>query len=426
MDDIAAKKVAELWLNNQPERQRLKIFRISMLLCVIGCITFCITYAYAGRAEILPWIIYPYLVPTILALALSYTHFSERVVLATYLYLITINIATRLLAEPAYLIDAITFAAFVAGCYTLLRPKTALALTIYHFLGLCTAIILVYFFHPVPTLYHNSEGVHGFAVAAVTSSIVVWVMSHLQSRNAEKYFTELREKVLEILQLNQDQHLLLGVVLHDFSNDLMRAMMISERLRESSQDSDMGKRLDLALNSMGDLIAQLKRLRQGGGLGVDATGDPVRIGDVLDRARLGFRDLLKNCRVTLQVTGDVEATVAVPLIILSASIVNNLLSNAIKFSTPGQVVRVSVRRRDHAVAMTIVNVGPTTDSEGFRTAFDGGNPKSVVEHSERGLGLGLRIAVRFSERMGIKIWGEQVTLSESQVTTTVHLEIPVA
>lgn len=422
MKDVANQQVADFWIGDGPDRGRLKLFRILAILGAAVSCTHASIFAFYGKHSIVPYIVFPYFLPLMIALAMTYTRSRKRTPILTFFYLITVDIATRFVADPGYLIDVITFGAFVAGCYAILKARVALILTIYHAVGLIAVTLIVKYFSPFTIIYRNDEGFFSFAVAAFATAIVVWVMMHIQSRNAEGYFNNLQEKVLEVMQLNQDQRLLLGVVLHDFSNDLMRAMWISERLQADERDNDLPDRLNLALNSMADLIGQLKKLRQSSIEG--AGSEPVRIGDVIDRAALGFRDLLKQNRVQLQVSGDQELQVKVPMIIMSASIFNNLISNAIKFSSPGNSVKISIRKRGGLVGITIVNVGPPTDEQNFRAAIAGGTGHGEVSHADKGQNLGLLIASRFCERMGIDIWGEQVPTSAGLVSTTLQLQIP--
>ena len=102
-------------------------------------------------------------------------------------------------------------------------------------------------------------------------------------------------------------------------------------------------------------------------------------------------------------------------------VVGNLVDNAIKYSPDGGPVRVSVRREDEHVHLTVQDEGIGIPADQVARVFDIFYRTSEAERRRTpGLGLGLFITRGIVERHGGRIWAE----SGVGRGTTVHVVLP--
>jgi signal transduction histidine kinase len=125
----------------------------------------------------------------------------------------------------------------------------------------------------------------------------------------------------------------------------------------------------------------------------------VDIRNALDAAALGLQDRIAEKAVLL----DVRAASGVGSFVADErrvrQVLFNLLSNAISFSPRGDVVRLTVERRDGAVIFTVTDRGPGIPEEISDRVFDRFESHALgSEH--RGAGLGLSIVRSFVELHG--------------------------
>jgi signal transduction histidine kinase len=137
---------------------------------------------------------------------------------------------------------------------------------------------------------------------------------------------------------------------------------------------------------------------------IDAGAMPLDLKDVdiraaVDAAVLGLQDRIAEKAVLL----DVHAAPDIGSFLADErrvrQILFNLLSNAISFSPAGEVVSVSVERRDGAVVFNVTDRGPGIPSDISERVFDRFESHALgSEH--RGAGLGLSIVRSFVELHG--------------------------
>jgi signal transduction histidine kinase len=87
--------------------------------------------------------------------------------------------------------------------------------------------------------------------------------------------------------------------------------------------------------------------------------------------------------------------------------IRNLVSNAIKFTHAGGEVKISTKRSDSGIMVTIADNGIGIESTKLDKLFDISNiSSSIGTQQERGTGLGLVICRQFIEKHGGDIWVE--------------------
>ncbi len=137
---------------------------------------------------------------------------------------------------------------------------------------------------------------------------------------------------------------------------------------------------------------------------IDAGAMPLDLKEVdirtaIDAAALGLQDRIVERAILLDVRAadDIGSFVADERRV--RQVLFNLLSNAISFSPAGEVVRLSVERREGAVVFSVTDRGPGIPAEISERVFDRFESHALgSEH--RGAGLGLSIVRSFVELHG--------------------------
>ena len=142
--------------------------------------------------------------------------------------------------------------------------------------------------------------------------------------------------------------------------------------------------LDLATIDAGSLRLQLA---------------PVRVSSIIEAARQGVEERLKQNDVRL----DIEIEDGVDEVVADASrvtqILYNLLSNAIGFSEPNSVARLTCRRDGAMLAFSVEDEGPGIPEDLHDTVFDRFESRTQGSR-HRGAGLGLSIVKSLAELHG--------------------------
>ncbi|WP_108682045.1 PAS-domain containing protein [Methyloceanibacter sp. wino2] len=142
--------------------------------------------------------------------------------------------------------------------------------------------------------------------------------------------------------------------------------------------------LDLATIDAGSLRLQLA---------------PVRVSAIIDAARHGVEERLKQNEVQLEI----EIEDGVDEVVADASrvtqILYNLLSNAIGFSEPNSVARLTCRRDGPMLAFSVEDEGPGIPEDFQETVFDRFESRTQGSR-HRGAGLGLSIVKSLTELHG--------------------------
>jgi signal transduction histidine kinase len=126
---------------------------------------------------------------------------------------------------------------------------------------------------------------------------------------------------------------------------------------------------------------------------------PVNVRDVIEAARQGVEERLKQNEVKL----DIEIARGVDALVADASRVTqmlyNLLSNAIAFSAPGETVRLACGREDSMIAFTVEDRGIGIPADYQEAVFDRFESRAHGTR-RRGAGLGLSIVKSLAELHG--------------------------
>jgi signal transduction histidine kinase len=127
--------------------------------------------------------------------------------------------------------------------------------------------------------------------------------------------------------------------------------------------------------------------------------EPVHVREVIEQARQGVEDRLKQNGVTL----DMRIAPGVDEVVADArrltQILYNLLSNAIGFSEPGEAIRLACDREGPMIAFTVADKGVGIPEDFQETVFDRFESRTQGSR-HRGAGLGLSIVKSLAELHG--------------------------
>jgi signal transduction histidine kinase len=146
---------------------------------------------------------------------------------------------------------------------------------------------------------------------------------------------------------------------------------------------------------------------------------PIHVSEIIEQARQGVEDRLKQNSVTLriEIANGVDEAVADARRL--TQILYNLLSNAIGFSPPGEVVRLSCDRDGRMIVFTVEDKGLGIPEDFRKTVFDRFESRTQGSR-HRGAGLGLSIVKSLAE-----LHGGSVTLESAPGKgTRVQVSLP--
>jgi PAS domain S-box-containing protein len=201
----------------------------------------------------------------------------------------------------------------------------------------------------------------------------------------------------------------LAIVSHDLKNPLANITLSVEAFRRSdridaNQVLEFANKIQRSARAMETLIADLLDFAriQSGTFSVVVT--PQKLNHVVMPAINQLRGLAEAKRQTL----DFDLPATLPYIAADTDrlgrVVANLLTNAIKFTPQEGTIRVSARRQDRNVLVSVADTGPGIPPEHLQNIFD--RYWQVPGTMYKGTGLGLSIARGIVEAHGGTIWAE--------------------
>ena len=201
----------------------------------------------------------------------------------------------------------------------------------------------------------------------------------------------------------------LAIVSHDLKNPLSTMKLVVHLFRgferiDTNQVLEFANKVQRSTDVMEALIDDLLDFSriQSGTFSVEPSADELRrvVTPLIDRMRVQA----EAKRQTLEV----DLPASLPDVAVDAhrvrQVVSNLVSNAIKFTPQKGTIRVTARRRDHEIVVSVADTGPGIPQEYLSKIFD--RFWQTPGTKERGSGLGLSIAKGIVQAHGGTIWAE--------------------
>jgi signal transduction histidine kinase len=236
----------------------------------------------------------------------------------------------------------------------------------------------------------------------------------LERLSATNGYLEARvaQRTAELVALNEEKNLLIGLVAHDLRGPVGRVNALVDMIRLGSHNltPEQHEYLQMILESNEHLLSLIDRI-----LNVEAieagsftlSPECIDVAALLHEQLADFRAAAARKHITLESHGlhePVPGTIDRNFFI---QILENLLSNALKFSYPGTRVFVRMRTDEAWLYLEVQDEGPGLSAADHARLFGkfqrlsarptGGEPSS---------GLGLSIVKKYVELMQGKVWCE--------------------
>ncbi|MBD0260111.1 MAG: hybrid sensor histidine kinase/response regulator [Cytophagales bacterium] len=250
----------------------------------------------------------------------------------------------------------------------------------------------------------------------------------LERLSAANQYLEARvaQRTAELVALNEEKNLLIGLVAHDLRGPVGRvnALVDMVRLESHNLTPEQHDCLQMILESNEHLLSLIDRI-----LDVEAieagrfTLSPERldVAALLHEQLAGFKAAAARKHIALESPGPGQPVPGTIDRNFFTQIVENLLSNALKFSYPGSQVCVRLRTDEAWLYLEVQDEGPGLSAADHARLFGkfqrlsarptGGEPSS---------GLGLSIVKKYVELMQGKVWCE----SEKGKGATFVVQLP--
>ncbi len=238
----------------------------------------------------------------------------------------------------------------------------------------------------------------------------------------------LRQKNLELEELNKTKNIYLGIVAHDLRNPLMTISGVAElflmKYKEELTDDqkrfvDIIKRSGSFMKSLVEDFLDYSAI-EAGKLTLNLKAANI---SQLIRENVTYNKSLaegKGIELELNCDEDLPQTIFVDEHKM-LQVINNLVSNAIKFSHPRTKIEVSLKQQGEALLFFVKDQGqgiPESELDKLFAPFSRTSIKSTA--GEGGSGLGLVIVKKIVNGHGGKIWVE----SQVGQGTTFYVTIP--
>lgn len=388
---------------DQAHQVRVQVALLAIGVSILICLVFLGSYLLDGEYLLFAALL-PFLLPMILFGYLIWRTGHYRYVLLYLLFIYTTMGLFNLTSSPTYLVDAFFIPAMAGLAFLILRVRHAALAVLYLLLLYLVTALTVYYFEPFPVLYGNENVVSlviGFVAALLGSVTIFYYFARAFQENSES----LGNSLIALSKANDDNHLMLQVLSHDFKNHLQRLLMeIDAGEREFGGDR-ASQRFDSLRSNIRVLAGLLDEVQEVRNLvEVDDAGiAELPLSLAVKKMELLFRQQLlqKNLRLVFEPHDNLLLRVNADVFL--HIILANILSNALKFSPLGGLVRISARKLSASNEVIIINQAERQHLENLAKVKAGSRVIESREGTdqESGQGVGSSIVQRFCLLHGI-------------------------
>jgi signal transduction histidine kinase len=236
---------------------------------------------------------------------------------------------------------------------------------------------------------------------------------------------KLAEADHKLAEADQQKSELLALVSHELGKPLTAARRFVDTVRlhwgelPEARRRDLLDRASLNADELSRLVRQLLDFSGLDAQRVTMTPQPILVSETVERTLDDLGPVLADHRVYVDMPDGLTILADVAAF---GDVLTNLLTNAAKFSPPGRRIIVSATLADGAVDMSISDEGRGIPREEQALIFDPFYQSPSNKGSQRGTGIGLTIAKRFTEMQG----GELAVVSEPGLGSTFWVTMPAA
>ena len=291
-------------------------------------------------------------------------------------------------------------------------------------------------------LSETSDKVEGFEVGGVDyitkpyqkDEVLARIRTHLflnkLQKEREERIVVLRNRELELRELNEKKDQLVRIVSHDIKNPLTGIVGLANLIKENPGFSpeEVNKMLSAMEKSGKKLMDMVEKVLD------DESNSHSK--EILKLTEGFLKDLAEKVisvnkpkailkKINLELVEDIGLSKVLLDHTKIEIALNNLVSNALKFTLKDGTVNLSVKSDPQKVLFIVKDNGIGISEDVLPLLFDNQRNKHGVSKSgtegEIGTGLGLDVVQKYVNMHEGKVWVE----SEEQVGTTFYIELPV-
>jgi signal transduction histidine kinase len=251
--------------------------------------------------------------------------------------------------------------------------------------------------------------------------------THASAYAVAAKLAEADQKVAEadhkLAEAEQQKSELLALVSQELGKPLTAAKRFVDTVRlhwgelPEARRRDLLDRASLNADELSRLVRQLLDFSGLDAQRVTMTPQPIVVSEAVERTLDELGSVLADHRVYVDIPDGLTILADFGAF---GDVLTNLLTNAAKFSPPGRRIIVSATMADGAVDMSISDEGRGIPLEEQELIFDPFYQSPTNKGSQRGTGIGLTIAKRFTEMQG----GEIAVVSEPGLGATFWVTMP--
>lgn len=219
----------------------------------------------------------------------------------------------------------------------------------------------------------------------------------------------LKDKNLQLQNLNATQNKLMGIISHDFKAPLSAFYSITSSLKSKYQDiskEEIDEYFNRMLSSSVGLKMQLENMlnwaiNQSTSINVSLKDFNIYI--IAAKVIIILQEFAreKNIIIENQIDEDVILNTDEKLMSI---IYNNLISNAVKYSNPNNKVIIKSNSDKNSIIFSVKDFGKGMKKEELNSLFQAN--KELTKNEESGTGLGLIVAKDLVLKLNGEIWAE--------------------
>lgn len=415
---------------DQARRVRVRVALAAISVSIIISLLFVVSYLWNEEYLLLSAVLLPLLLPLTALGYLIWRTGRYRYVLAYVLSFFTIMGLFNLASTPTYLVDVFLIPMMSGIAFLTLHIRHAVLSVLYLLLLYAITALTVYYFEPIPVLYSNDNVgslVVGFVGATIGSIVIFYYFSRAYRESSES----LGNSLIALSKANDDNHLLLQVLSHDFKNYLQRMLMdidVGERELNDERATARFESLRVSIRNLSGLLGEVQEVRNLVA-NDDAMVAELSLSLAVKKMELLFRQQLLQKKLRLVFEPGDELVVRVNADVFLHIILANILSNALKFSPLDSDVCIRATRFNDQGEITITNQAGRQHYANL-AKIKAGSVKiasSVGTDHESGQGVGSSIVRRFCRLHGIGFSIDTGKENSNDVLTVIsRLTVPLA
>ncbi|MEX2234356.1 MAG: tetratricopeptide repeat-containing sensor histidine kinase [Cyclobacteriaceae bacterium] len=238
---------------------------------------------------------------------------------------------------------------------------------------------------------------------------ILYLVKRRSGRILEIAKNEVQQQNIKLRELNQTKDKFFSIISHDLKGPLNSLTSFSHLLIDHTDNMSkdeiqmLARDLDKSVKNLFALLENLLEWSRSQTGNIDFTGEVFNLTEILETNKNLLESQAKSKQITIAVDHQGECLVKLHKQSIN-TVVRNLISNAIKFTNEGGTIRVSIKKANHLLSVSVADNGIGMSEEIMRKLFRlDKKHSSKGTANEKGTGLGLILCREFIEKNGGKI-----------------------